>query len=85
MSGCSQQTFNGVTQARWDCIKTAVQTRTGVVITTDSGTAKQGEFSINWNFDAATEVLTIQCMEKPFILPCAAIESTINHVVNSCP
>lgn len=85
MSGCNQQTFNGITQARWDCIKTAVQTRTSIAITTDSGTAAQGEFSINWNFDAATEVLTIQCMAKPFIIPCSAIESTISRVVDSCP
>jgi hypothetical protein len=84
MSACNQQVFNGVTQDRWNCIKNAIQSKTGVVITTDSGTAAQSGVSIQWNFDSTAQVLSIQCMEKPFIVPCALIESKITDVVTGC-
>jgi hypothetical protein len=85
MSACKQQTFTGITQSRWDCIKKVVQNKTGIVITTDSGTATQSGFSVHWNFDVTTQALSIQVTDKPFIIPCSSIESQITGVVNGCP
>lgn len=85
MSECNEQVFNGITQMRWDCIKQAMQGRTGVAITTDSGSASKSGFTIRWNFDPLAQVLTVQCLEKPFIIPCSAIESTLKGIANGCP
>jgi hypothetical protein len=85
MNGCSEQVFNGITQSRWDCIKQAIQARMGVAISTDSGTTSKSSFNMRWNFDPLTQILTIQCTDKPFIIPCSAIESTVTAIVNGCP
>lgn len=84
MSACQQQVFNGVTQSRWDCIKQTIQTGTGVEIGTDNGSASKSGFTFQWNFDAAAQVLTIQCMEKPVFIPCEGIESRLTAIVDSC-
>ena len=84
MSACQQQIFNGVTQSRWDCIKQTIQTRTGVEIGTDSGTASKSGFTFQWNFDSAAQTLTIQCMEKPAFIPCESIESRLTAIVDGC-
>ncbi|HKR95915.1 MAG TPA: hypothetical protein VJW55_11155 [Candidatus Angelobacter sp.] len=84
MSACQQQVFNGVTQSRWDCIKQTIQTRTGVEIGSDSGTASKSGFTFQWSFDPAAQTLTIQCMEKPAFIPCESIESRITAIVDGC-
>jgi hypothetical protein len=85
MSACQEQVFNGVTQSRWDCIKTAIQTRTGVELSTDSGTASRAGFSFQWNYVPAAQALTIQCLEKPAFFPCESIEGRITAIVEGCP
>ena len=84
MSACPQQTFNGVSQSQWSCIKQEVKNKTGIVITTDVGSASQSGFSVHWNFDPQTQVLLIQITDKPFFIPCSTIDSTISGIVNGC-
>ncbi|HEY7406338.1 MAG TPA: hypothetical protein VIB39_22620 [Candidatus Angelobacter sp.] len=83
-SACQQQTFNGVTQSRWDCIKQTIKTATRVEVTTDSGSASQSGFTFQWNFNAGAQTLTIQCMEKPAFFPCQSIEARITAIVDGC-
>jgi hypothetical protein len=85
MSACKQQVFDGITQSRWDCIKKAVQGKTGIVISTDSGNAAKSGFSVEWNFDAPAKTLSIQCVEKPIVLSCTTIEGLIAGLVDGCP
>ncbi len=84
MSACQEQVFNGVTQSRWDCIKQTIKNATRVEITTDSGSASQSGFTFQWNFNAAAQSLTIQCMEKPVFFPCESIEARITAIVDGC-
>ncbi len=81
---CPQQTFSGVSQSQFSCIKEAVKDKTGIVITTDVGSATQSGFSVHWNFNPETQVLLIQVTDKPFFIPCSTINSTISGVVNGC-
>ena len=84
MSSCSQQAFSEVTAAQWECIKAAVQQKTGVVIPGDSGTVTQSGFSVTWTYNPQSLALTIQVTDKPFIISCSAVESTISDIVNGC-
>jgi hypothetical protein len=39
---------------------------------------------MTWNYDPASQVLTIQCTDSPFFIPCATINSQINDLVKAC-
>jgi hypothetical protein len=81
MSACAMQTFNNVTQAAWQSANQAVATKFGVQITTDADNISSDGFAVNWNYDARTEMLSIECTDSPFFIPCSAINSEIHDIV----
>jgi hypothetical protein len=38
-------------------------------------------FSVRWEFEPATRTFTIQCIERPFLISCAAINNRIQELV----
>jgi hypothetical protein len=85
MSACDQLTFDGVTQPQWDCIKKTVQQKTGIIITSDSGSASERGFTVAWNYNTQTLGLTLHVTNKPFVISCETINSIIEGVVSGCP
>lgn len=83
MSACAMLTYNNVTQAAWQSAQQAVAAKFGVQITTDSGNATSDGFTVHWNYDAARQMLSIQCTDSPFLVPCSAINSEINDMVEA--
>jgi hypothetical protein len=83
MSACAMQTYNNVTQAAWQSAKQAVAAKFGVQITTESGNASSDGFTVHWRYDAATQTLSIQCTDSPFLVPCSAINAEINNMVEA--
>lgn len=55
----------------------------GVQITTDSGTISSDGFTVHWNYDAQTEVLSIQCTDSPIFILCSTINSEIHDMVEA--
>jgi hypothetical protein len=47
---------------------------------TSGSTSFQG-MDFTWNYNAAAQSLTIECTDKPFLIPCSLIESKIREVV----
>ena len=84
MSACGPIIFNGVTAEKWGCIKQTVQQKTGIAIETDSGTATRSAFTVTWNCNLETQVLTFQVTDKPSMIPCETIYSRFREVVTSC-
>ena len=84
MAGCEVQTFNSVTAQQFACIAQRAQDETGLVLSGSSGEASAQGTTIKWNFDPVSQVLTIECTEKPFLVPCGIISSTIQNLVESC-
>jgi hypothetical protein len=84
MSACEPIVFNGITQEKWGCVKQTVQQKTGIVIDTDSGTTTRSSFTVTWNFNLETQVLTFQVTDKPFMIPCDTIYSRFREVVTHC-
>ena len=83
MSACAMQTFNNVTPAAWESAKQVVATKFGVQISTDSGTVSSDGFTVHWNYDAQTEILSIQCTDSPIFIPCSVINSEIHDMVEA--
>jgi hypothetical protein len=83
MSACAMQTYNNVTQAAWQSAKQTVPVKFGVQITSDSGNASSGGYTVHWNYDSNTEILSIQCTDSPLLVPCSFINSEINNMVEA--
>ena len=77
---CDAQTFSGVTQDQFSGLMQKAQAA-GIGISGNSGTASQSGVTMTWNYDPASQVLTIQCTDSPFFIPCATINSKINDLV----
>jgi len=84
MAGCDAHTFNGVTPEEFACIARKAEQESGLTLSGNNGSALAPGISVNWNFDPASYTLTIQCMDKPFLLPCATINSQIRNLVDGC-
>jgi hypothetical protein len=80
---CDAQTFSGVTKDQFSGLMQKAQAA-GIGISGNSGTASQSGVTMTWNYDPASQVLTIQCTDSPFFIPCATINSQINDLVKAC-
>ena len=83
MAGCEVQTFSGMTQEHFACLLQEAQS-SGINISGNSGTASRDGITLTWNYDPASQVLTVQCTDKPVFLMCGVITSQISDLVNNC-
>lgn len=83
MAGCDVQTFSGINQEHFTCLLQKAQSA-GINISGNSGSASGSGITIEWNYDPAAQVLTIQCTDKPIFLGCGVITSQIRDLVNNC-
>ena len=81
MSTCPEQTFDGITAEKWQILK-AKATENGIALNSDTGQASQQGFTFSWKYDAASATLTIQCLDRPFWVPCGLIESKVQDIVS---
>ena len=90
MSDCSPLSFTGMTPGVVTCcVKLANQNGAGVpdppppsgslAVPTSFGT-----FAFTWSFDGASETATIQCTDKPLLMPCFILDGAITHAVQKC-
>jgi hypothetical protein len=84
MGQCATQIFDGVTQARFDCLVQKAQAA-GIVIAGNSGSESREGVTIRWAFDPAAETLELQCTHSPFIISCGTINGKIHDLVDECP
>jgi hypothetical protein len=49
----------------------------------DSGNISSDGFTVYWNYDAGTEILSIQCTDSPFFITCSMINSEIHDMVET--
>jgi len=83
MSACGMQSFSNVTADVWNCCKSTAANY-GVQISSDSGSASSHGFTVNWNYDASSQVLQLQVTDKPFWAPCSIVNSKIHDAVDEC-
>ena len=57
---------------------------TKITISGNQGQDSKNGVTISWAFDPVAQTLDLQCLDKPFILPCGTITGRIQDVVDSC-
>jgi len=83
MAGCPAVSFTNVTPAVFTCLgKKAAEH--GITISGDSGTASKSGFKISWNYNRAASTLSLQCLDKPGLVPCSLVKSTMKSTVQGC-
>ena len=80
---CAKQTFNQITQDQFNCLVQKAGA-SGLPLTGNTGQATKNGFNVSWNYDPSAQVLEIQCLAEPFLVPCSAINSKIHELVDSC-
>ena len=81
MGGCAAQTFNGVTQDQFDALLQKAAAN-GVNISGNSGSDSQKGITISWNYDPDAQTFTLECTDKPFLIPCGIINTQIQNLVS---
>lgn len=80
MSGCPAMTFEGLSPARYEALLQTAQAQ-GLALAGEAGSTKYQGMEFAWRYEAASQRLTIQCVDKPFFVPCSLIEERIKAVV----
>ncbi len=81
MAGCAALVFEDITPEVWGHIVQAMGEDVATVA--DSGKAVQMGVTIAWNREPEAARLTIQCLDKPFIVSCAMVESHVKGMVQA--
>ena len=63
-----KQVFTNFTPGKWAAFINKIKANTGVQITTFSGIVTHGSFEFAYTYDKISEVLTVQCLNKPFFI-----------------
>ncbi len=79
---CEQLTYSGVGDAEWESVKEAVGRSYGIHIDAPRGKAASHGFTLKWELDG--ETLRIQCLKKPFFVPCGKVNSRIQQLAEQC-
>lgn len=75
------QTFSNVSPVRWAIIKSAVQAKTDIAVTSDSGTASSKGVTLRWSYIPNT--LEVQVMDRKFYDPSESdLEADIAAIVS---
>lgn len=80
MSQCPPITFEAMTPEKYASLLQTAQSQ-GLALTGNTGSTTYQGMTFTWNYDPATQSLTLQCTEKPIFIPCSMIESRIRGVV----
>jgi len=83
MGQCAAQVFSGISPAQFSCLVSQAAAQ-NIAIAGNSGTASKDGITVIWNYEPATQNLTIQCTDSPWYLPCGSINSKIHDLVDGC-
>jgi hypothetical protein len=80
MSPCPVITLSDISTEKYEALIAAAQAQ-GLALAGKSGNASHRGMEFTWNYDSDAQVLTIQCIDKPMLIPCAMIEAQLRGLV----
>ncbi|UAL11637.1 hypothetical protein [Caulobacter segnis] len=84
MSACAQLNYNNVTPAVWACVSQLAINNGGPNPFPNSGSFTKSGFTFVWSYNPSTELASVQCTDSPWIVPCSAINSTLQSNIDGC-
>ncbi len=80
MPSCPAITLNGVSTEKYQQLIQTAQSQ-GLQLTGESGSTQYQGMDFTWAYSAKEESLTIQCTNKPMLIPCSMIETRIRSLI----
>jgi hypothetical protein len=77
------QTFNGITPDKFAALATKVKAATGIVITSNQGKGTSNGYSFEWNFNPTTNILLLDCLDKPKVVFEWALKKKLSSIIGS--
>ena len=77
---CDPQIFSGVDAAKLANVQELLKSEYGLDASADEGEQSHRGFTFSWAYDADAQTLRIQCVGKPFLVPCSVISGRINDL-----
>jgi hypothetical protein len=81
MSGNPKQSFRGITRAGFARLRQKA-TKGGIHVSSPIGEAVKDGVRIQWNYDAASEVLEVEC-RAPFWINSSRINADLRHEIEA--
>ena len=81
---CDPLNYTGVGAEQWNAAREKISSAYGLHIEHGSGEESKSGFRLRWNYDAEAQTLEIQCLSKPFVVPCAVVNGRINALAKDC-
>ncbi len=76
---CDPVIFHGITPELWAALETQVRAA-GIDVEHDQGIAHVGPADIRWDYEPTAQLLTVQCLKKPWIVSCTAVNAKIQDL-----
>jgi len=80
MEQCPPQVFSGITLEQFEKLSAKAQ-GAGIGLRGNSGAASKFGVEIGWNYSAAAQQLTIQCLQTPFFVKPEDVDAKIEALV----
>lgn len=79
---CKPIVFSGIDRTKFLAVRARVRAQTGEIsLAGDAGTASGQGFTVQWTYSEPEQQLTIQCTDKPFIIPESIVAAKIRGLV----
>lgn len=76
---CEPLSYSGVDASKWPSVQDAVSREYGILIASDRGEASKRGFKLKWTYEPSAQTLRIQCLSKPFFVPCETVNNRIKR------
>ena len=81
---CDALRFSGVDASQWAQAKETISSAYGLQIDAEEGEQSKSGFTLRWSYDPDAQTLEIQCLQKPFLVPCGVVNGRIGSLAEQC-
>ena len=77
---CDPLRYERVDAATWARAQETISKAYGLSVESESGQESKSGFTMTWTYDADAQTLVLQCLDKPFLIPCGVVNGRINSL-----
>jgi hypothetical protein len=81
---CDPLRYDGVDASKWAQAQETIGSEYGISVDSERGEQSKSGFTLKWIYDSAAQTLEIQCLDKPFLIPCGVVNNRIAALADQC-